>query len=71
MKVIIILLIVIILFLSFIESFSNFDTPNIFNYPWWQSTRNTRNMIYDIRGSPVIIPHQEFIWNNNDQYNLI
>jgi len=56
MKVIMILLfILIILFYCISENFVNFDTPHIFidnNFyqPWWNSTRNTRNNNYDIRG---------------------
>ena len=54
---IIILLILLIILLNNIETF----LP-MFNF--WIPTRNTKHMIYDIRGSPYIIPQQNFVWNN-------
>jgi len=57
--IIIILLIAICLILNTQELF--ITLPSI----WWNSTRRTRNMSYDLRGDPFIIPKQRFIWNNS------
>jgi len=75
MKIIIILvlLLIVVLFYSLSENFTNFETTNwfvqnnVFFQPWWNATRHTRNMNYDIRGDPVVIPKDEFIWNNSDR----
>jgi hypothetical protein len=59
-------LLIIFLFILLFFIFNNFiETLNL---PWWNSTRRTRNMIYDIRGEPLIIPKKKFIWNNSDRY---
>lgn len=40
--------------------------------PWWNSTRRTRNMSYDLRGDVPIDPYQSALfrasnpWNNSD-----
>ncbi len=34
--------------------------PNLF---FGSATRYTRNMSYDIRGDPIIIPYRQFVWN--------
>jgi hypothetical protein len=54
----IILLLLIIFFL--------FNTQELFiNQIWWNATRRTRNMSYDLRGDPIIIPKKQYIWFNN------
>jgi hypothetical protein len=71
--IIIILLLLIALSLIFLsETFCGCNFPyytqkkKIFYSPWWNSTRHTRNMSYDLRGDPIIIPKKEYIWNNSD-----
>lgn len=41
------------------------------NYPW-NNVRigNTRNMSYDYRGDPVIIPKTNFVWNNGTVFPI-
>lgn len=34
--------------------------------PWWNSTRHTRNMSYDLRGDVPITPSYVGPWNNSD-----
>ena len=65
-----IVILIIINFYSITEKFSNFipffmDHTNL---PWWNSKRSTRNMSYDLRGDPLIIPKQQFIWNNSNLF---
>jgi len=59
-------LLIIFLFILLFLIFNN--SIETLNLPWWNSTRHTRNMIYDIRGPPLIIPKKKFIWNNSDRY---
>lgn len=33
--------------------------------PWWNSTRRTRNMSYDLRGDVPIVPYYVGPWNNS------
>ena len=41
------------------------------NLPWWNtSLGNTRNMSYDLRGDPVIIPKTNFVWNNSSIFPI-
>lgn len=50
-------IICILVFPNLIESFHNATNATL--YPrngLWMSTRNTRNMSYDLRGDPVVIP---------------
>lgn len=35
---------------------------------WNNPTRSTRNMSYDLRGDPLIIPYRYMLWNNSDFY---
>ena len=36
------------------------------NFPWWNTMLcNTRNMSYDLRGDPLIIPRTNYVWNNS------
>lgn len=52
------------------EKFIDCNIKNLFiinkynEFPWWNSTRRTRNMSYDLRGDPLIIPKEEYIWHN-------
>lgn len=61
---IIIMVIIVISFIlwTFKENFINL----MFN----DGLRHTQNMSYDLRGDPVIIPHQEFVWNNPNRYPI-
>jgi len=34
---------------------------------WWYPTRNRYWSAYDPRGYPIVLPYQEFIWNNYDR----
>jgi hypothetical protein len=35
------------------------------DFNWWKpKLRYTKNMSYDLRGDPLIIPPREYIWNN-------
>lgn len=47
-----------------INIFENFFDSAITEFPWWNSTRRTRNMNYDLRGDPLIIPKHNYFWNN-------
>ncbi len=61
-----IVILIIINFYSISEKFGNF-IPFFMDYtnlPWWNSRGSTRNMSYDLRGDPLIIPPRQFIWNN-------
>ena len=80
MKIIFILILALILILLFInnnnlfENFTNFLIPysnGYTNLPWW-NTRigNTSNMSYDLRGDPIIIPKNQFIWNNSSIFPI-
>lgn len=76
MNIIIIIFLFLLLVLFSInkyENFSNFDPSewfyrnNICESVFWNSTRRTRNMSYDLRGDPIIISQQKYIWNNTDR----
>lgn len=42
------------IFFLFVYIYFNYPLFEFFNNcPWWNSTRRTRNMIYDIRGEPI------------------
>lgn len=37
----------------------------IIDFNWWKpKIRYTKNMSYDLRGDPLIIPPREYVWNN-------
>jgi len=63
--IIIILLIIICLMLNIQEYFNSLVYNKIPESIWWNSTRRTRNMSYDLRGDPIIIPEQQYVWNNS------
>jgi len=67
--IIIILILVLILFIINeirIETFNQFRSCNGYTcFPFWNTALgNRRNMSYDIRGDPIIIPKTNFVWNN-------
>ena len=67
------IIILIIINLEYItEKFSNYYTIPMYldhtNLPWWNSKRTTRNMSYDLRGDPLTIIPQQFIWNNSNLF---
>lgn len=74
MEIILIILGFILFFLiskiNIFEKFIDCNIKNLFiinkynEFPWWNSTRRTRNMSYDLRGDPIIIPKEEYIWYN-------
>jgi len=73
MKYLIIILLIIVLiiinFYSITENFSHYFIPMFMdhtNLPWWNTKRTTRNMSYDLRGDPLVIQPQQFIWNNSN-----
>ena len=76
MYIIIIILFLIAVFVNF-EVFESFGINKYLqfqdhtNYPF-NNMRigNTSNMSYDLRGDPLIIPHEEFIWNNSETYPI-
>ena len=40
-----------------------FEEPR---FAWWNtSLGNTKNMSYDLRGDPLVIPKTQFPWNNS------
>ncbi len=47
----------------------SFKSLNYYDYPWWNTT--TRNMSYDIRGDPMIIP-RDYVgpWNISPHYPI-
>jgi hypothetical protein len=56
---------IIILFLLLI--LLGLQNNEFFESTFWNSTRRTKNMSYDLRGDPIIIPQQKYIWNNIDR----
>ena len=74
MKILLILIIVLVILLF--NTNENFvrDIPILNGYtdlPWWNTPINTRrNMIYDIRGNPYIIPKTNYIWNNPEVFPI-
>lgn len=68
-KLIIIILIFALIAINYNYINEKFDNYYFFNYlPWWNTTRNTRNMSYDLRGDPLIIQPQQFVWNNSNLF---
>ena len=74
--IIIIILFLIALFVN-IEVFENFSINRYLqyydhtNYPFYNMRiGNTNNMSYDLRGDPLIIPHEEYLWNNPESYPI-
>ena len=68
MDFIIILLIILVIIYTvnmneyFIPIFNGYT-----NFPFNNTQVGTKtNMSYDIRGEPIIIPHQNFVWNNSE-----
>jgi len=74
--IVILILFLIALFVN-IEVFEYFSINKYLQYgdhtdfPF-NNTRlgNTSNMSYDLRGDPLIIPHQEYEWNNPETYPI-
>ena len=65
MKTILIILgFILFILISKINIFEKFIINEYNEFPWWNSTRRTRNMSYDLRGDPLIIPKEEYIWYN-------
>ena len=60
--------------LQFIDVKEHFDYMNYSlpllngytNFPFDNQLRDTRNMSYDLRGDPLTIPPQNFVWNNSE-----
>jgi len=68
---IIILLIIVLIIINFYNITENFSyfIPTFMdhtNLPWWNTKKTTRNMSYDLRGDPLVIYPQQFIWNNSN-----
>lgn len=41
------------------------------NFPFWNTPLGTtKNMSYDLRGDPLVIPRQTFPWNNSSIYPI-
>ena len=51
------IILLILLFLLFIKN----NLTDAFSY-----LRSTKRMSYDFRGDPIIIPREEYIWNNTE-----
>ena len=73
--IIIILILILILFIINklrIETFDQFPSCNGYTcFPFWNTALgNTRNMSYDIRGDPTIIPKTNFVWNNGTNFPI-
>ena len=37
---------------------------------YWNSLGTTTNMSYDLRGDPIVIPKNNFIWNNSSLFPI-
>ena len=79
MSNLVIVLILFFIILQFIDIKEHFDYLNYSipilngytNFPFDnQRLGQTRNMSYDIRGDPLVIPHQNFVWNNSEIYPI-
>ena len=74
MNHLIIVLILFFIILQFIDVKEHFDYMNYSlpllngytNFPFDNQLRDTRNMSYDLRGDPLTIPPQNFVWNNSE-----
>ena len=74
--IIIVILFLLALFVN-IEVFESFSISRYLqygdhtNFPF-NNTRlgNTTNMSYDLRGDPLIIPPEEYTWNNPGSYPI-
>jgi hypothetical protein len=68
MIVIILIFVLILFFINNLrrETFDQFPSCNGYTcFPFWNTAfGSTRNMSYDIRGDPAIIPKTNFVWNN-------
>lgn len=41
------------------------------NFPWWNTPLGTtKNMSYDLRGDPLVIPRTQFVWNNSSLFPI-
>ena len=84
MKVILILILLLIIFLinyslvfetfDLFQTYQSFIPVNTWKFPnfIWNNTRlgNTRNMSYDIRSDPIIIPRTDYVWNNSSIFPI-
>ena len=44
---------------------------NYTNFPFWNMPLGTtRNMSYDLRGDPIVIPRTDFVWNNSSIFPI-
>ena len=51
--------------------FNPYYNYNYTNFPFWNvPLGTTRNMSYDLRGDPIIIPRTNFVWNNSSIYPI-
>ena len=75
MNFIIILLFLIVLYIN-IDVFESFGIHNLQYFDHtnflFNNTRlgTTNNMSYDLRGDPIIIPPEQYIWNNPETYPI-
>lgn len=62
-----IFLVILLCFLLLIKEIFTENFSYVFqnNFNWLKPyLRSTKNMSYDLRGDPIIIPRHEYIWNN-------
>ena len=54
---------------GYYQTFQSFIPINRYgytNFPWWNTQiGNTKNMSYDLRGDPIVIPKNNFVWMNS------
>jgi hypothetical protein len=67
--ILILFIILLCIIISTRETFIHDIFPNnvipIIDFNWWKpKLRYTKNMSYDLRGNPLIIPAREYVWNN-------
>lgn len=78
--IVIIIYVIIKLFMSYdTEGFDMYQTyqsvipwsNGYTNFPWWNTPLGTtKNMSYDLRGDPLVIPRTQFVWNNSSLFPI-
>jgi hypothetical protein len=79
LMIIVIYILIIIYEMNVFENFTMYSTYQGF-YPFWNGYSNfpfnntnlgtTKNMSYDLRGDPLVIPRTQFPWNNSSIYPI-
>lgn len=62
-NIIILFIVIILIFYGLFHLFS-WGIDQFINLAFDDNLRHTRNMSYDLRGDPLIIPRTNMVWNN-------